>query len=84
MEEKIVAELSEKSYPIDRGKMKTYTLSVVVEPDGDKWVAYSKELKDKGGATWGNTRKEVLENLRDVIRLVLEDMADCGELSSFP
>ena len=35
---------------------------------------------DKGGATWGNTKEEALRNLEEVIRLLLEDMEECGEL----
>ena len=63
--------------------MKTFVFKVAIEPDEDKWVAYSPELKDRGGATWGETKEEALKNLQDVVRLVLEDMAECGELSSF-
>ena len=63
-------------------EMKTYTFRVVAEQDEDKWVAYSPELKDKGGATWGETKEEALKNLEEVIWLVLEDMEECGELES--
>jgi len=63
--------------------MRTYIFKVAVEQDDDKWVAYSPELKDRGGATWGETKEEALKNLQEVIRLVLEDMAECGELPSF-
>jgi predicted RNase H-like HicB family nuclease len=64
-------------------KMRTYIFKVAIELDEDKWVAYAPELKDRGGATWGETKEEALKNLQDVIRLVLEDMAECGELPSF-
>lgn len=64
-------------------RMKTYIFRVKVEQDQDRWVAYSPELKDKGGATWGKTRDEALKNLQEVIRLVLEDMVECGELLPF-
>jgi predicted RNase H-like HicB family nuclease len=63
--------------------MRTYIFKVAIEPDDDKWVAYSPELKDRGGATWGETKEEALNNLQDVNRLVIEDMAECGELPSF-
>ena len=63
--------------------MRTYIFKVAIEPDDDKWVAYSPELKDRGGATWGKTKEEALNNLQDVIRLVIEDMEECGELPSF-
>jgi predicted RNase H-like HicB family nuclease len=60
--------------------MKTYIFKAVIEPDEDRWVAYCPELKDRGGATWGHTKEEALKNLEEVIRLVLEDMAESGEL----
>ncbi|MCK4490984.1 MAG: type II toxin-antitoxin system HicB family antitoxin [Candidatus Altiarchaeales archaeon] len=63
--------------------MKSYIFKVKVEQDQDKWVAYYPELKDKGGAAWGETREDALRNLEEVIRLVLEDMVECGELSVF-
>jgi predicted RNase H-like HicB family nuclease len=63
--------------------MRAYIFKVAIELDKDKWVAYSPELKDRGGATWGETKEEALKNLQDVTRLVLEDMAECGELPSF-
>jgi predicted RNase H-like HicB family nuclease len=63
--------------------MRTYIFKVAIEPDEDKWVAYSPELKDRGGATWGETKEEALKNLQDVIRLVLVDMGECREISSF-
>ncbi|KAF5437339.1 putative nuclease of the RNAse H fold, HicB family [Candidatus Methanophagaceae archaeon] len=63
--------------------MRTYIFKVAVEQDEDKWVAYSPELKDRGGATWGETKEEALKNLQEVIRLVLEDMVECRELPSF-
>ena len=63
--------------------MRTYIFKVAIEPDEDKWVAYSPELKDRGGATWGETKEEALNNLQDVIRLVIEDMEECKELPSF-
>ncbi|MEA2054340.1 MAG: type II toxin-antitoxin system HicB family antitoxin [Candidatus Thermoplasmatota archaeon] len=60
--------------------MKTYTFKAIVEKDEGKWVSYVPELKDKGGASWGRTKEEALKNLEEVIRLVLEDMAECKEL----
>ena len=33
--------------------MKTYVFRVVVEPDDDRWVAYSPALKAKGGRYLG-------------------------------
>jgi len=42
--------------------MRTYIFKVAIEPDEDKWVAYSPELKDRGGATWGETKEEALKS----------------------
>lgn len=59
--------------------MKTYVFRVVVEPDEDRWVAYSPSLKDRGGATWGYTREEALENIRQVMQMTVESMVAHGE-----
>ena len=59
--------------------MKTYAFKVVVEPDEDRWVAYSPVLKDKGGATWGYTKAEALKNIREVIEMTIESMIEHNE-----
>ena len=56
--------------------MKTYTFQVVIEPDEDRWRAYSPELEEYGGATWGYTREEAEQNIREVLVMVLEDMIE--------
>jgi predicted RNase H-like HicB family nuclease len=59
--------------------MKTYVFRVVVEPDEDRWIAYSPALKDRGGATWGYTREEALDNIRQVVQMTVESMVEHGE-----
>ena len=59
--------------------MKTYVFRVVVEPDQDAWVAYSPVLRDRGGATWGATVDEAIENIRQVIEMTVESMIEHGE-----
>ena len=59
--------------------MKTYVFRVVVEPDEDTWLAYSPVLKDVGGATWGYTREEAMDNIRQVIQMTVESMIEHGE-----
>ena len=66
--------------PIRSSKVKTYVFRIVVEPDDDRWVAYSPVLKDRGGAAWGHTREEALENIRQVLKMTLESMAEHGEM----
>lgn len=59
--------------------MKTYLFRVVVEPDDDRWVAYCPALEEKGGATWGRTYEEALENIQVAVRLTIESMRAHGE-----
>lgn len=54
-------------------KMRTYVFKVVVEPDEDQWHAYCPVLEDKGGATWGYTKEEALENISEVVEMIIEE-----------
>jgi predicted RNase H-like HicB family nuclease len=58
-------------------KMSTYKFSVVVEKDNDGYFAFCPELQ--GCYTQGDTYEEVLENIRDAIRLHIEDGIGSGE-----
>ena len=51
--------------------MKTYLFRVVVEAEDDAWIAYSPTLKDKGGATWGRSESEAIENVKQVIQMTV-------------
>lgn len=51
---------------------------IVVEPDGDAWHAYCPALERHGAATWGKTRDEALENIRQVVEMVVTDLAEAG------
>ena len=42
-----------------------------------------QNAKIKEEQPWGETKEDALKNLQEVIHLVLEDMAECGELHSF-
>ena len=57
--------------------MKTYKLSVVVEKDADGYFAFCPELQ--GCYTQGDSYEEVMENIKDAIRLHLEDRIENGE-----
>ncbi len=59
--------------------MKSYLFRVVVEPDEDTWLAYSPALREHGGATWGSTQAEALDNIRQVIQMTVESMIEHGE-----
>ena len=57
--------------------MKTYRFSVVVERDEDGYFAFCPELQ--GCYTQGETYEDALENIKDAIRLHLEDRLEAGE-----
>ncbi|PIY32412.1 MAG: type II toxin-antitoxin system HicB family antitoxin [Candidatus Infernicultor aquiphilus] len=57
--------------------MKTYRFSVVVEKDEEGYFAFCPELQ--GCYTQGDTYEEVLENIKDAIRLHVNDRLDSGE-----
>ena len=57
--------------------MRTYRFSVVIEKDKDGYFAFCPELE--GCYTQGDTYEEVLENIKDAIRLHVEDRIENGE-----
>lgn len=58
---------------------KTCRYRLVVVPDEDRWFAYCPALESKGAATWGYTRDEAVQNIRQVLRMTLESMQRRGE-----
>ncbi len=57
--------------------MKNYKLSIVVEKSKDNYYAYCPELQ--GCYAQGDTYEEAVENIRDAIRLHIEDRLAEGE-----
>jgi len=57
--------------------MRSYRFSVVIERDQDGYFAFCPELQ--GCYTQGDTYEEVLENIRDAIRLHVIDRLEGGE-----
>ena len=57
--------------------MPSYRFTAVIEKDEDGYFAYCAELQ--GCYTQGNTYEEALTNLRDAIRLHIEDRKASGE-----
>jgi predicted RNase H-like HicB family nuclease len=62
--------------------MEKYRFSVVIEKDQDGYFAFCPELQ--GCYTQGESYEEVLENVRDAIRLHVEDRLASGESISQP
>ena len=57
--------------------MKTYRFLVIVEKNGEGYFAFCPELQ--GCYTQGDTYEEVLGNIKDAIRLHVEDRMESGE-----
>jgi len=57
--------------------MTGYRFSVVIEKDSEGYFAFCPELQ--GCYTQGNTYEEALENIKDTIRLHIEDRIASGE-----
>lgn len=57
--------------------MNVYKFSVVIEKDKDGYFAFCPELQ--GCYTQGDTYEDALENIRDAIRLHVEDRIEEGE-----
>jgi len=51
--------------------MQRYRISVVIEKDADGYFAFCPELQ--GCYTQGDSYEEVLENIRDAIRIHIKD-----------
>ena len=60
--------------------MPGYRFSVVIEKDSEGYFAFCPELQ--GCYTQGNIYEEVLENVKDAIRLHIEDRIESDELIS--
>src|SRR5471030_89844 len=63
--------------------MKTYTFTVVEEPDEDApgnpaWHASSPALESIGAATSGRTRDEALKNIDEVIHMIVQESVEEG------
>ena len=59
--------------------MTTYTFKVVVEPDEDRWRAYCPALETQGAATWGHTRAEALQHIREVLEMIVAELIEEGK-----
>ena len=64
-------------------KMKTYIFKVTIEKDffedgREAYHAYAPALK--GAATWGYTKEEVIDNIKEVIQMIVESKIEHHEL----
>ncbi len=57
--------------------MNRYKMSVIVEKDQEGYFVFCPELQ--GCYTQGDTYEEAMENIKDAIRLHIEDRLESGE-----
>ncbi len=57
--------------------MRNYHFTVVIEKDQEGYFAFCPELQ--GCYTQGESYEEALENIRDAVRLHVEDRLESGE-----
>lgn len=70
--------MSPEIYTKDASGFKTYVFEVRIEQDEDgRWAANCPALS--GCATWGYTRQEALENIREAVEVYVEDLKASGE-----
>ncbi len=62
--------------------MHNFRFSVVIEKDEEGYTAFCPDLQ--GCYAQGETYEEVLDNIRDVIRLHIDDRRDSGEKTVRP
>jgi predicted RNase H-like HicB family nuclease len=58
--------------------VKTYTLKVVVEPDGDGFHAFCPALRHLGAVTQGSTEAEALRNINEVVQMIVDELREDG------
>jgi len=62
--------------------MPSFHISVIVEKDKDGYFAFSPDFK--GCYSQGDSYEEVIENIKDAIRLHIEDRLEDGEQLELP
>ncbi len=71
------AEETNLSKELVSSKARVFRFSVVIEKDSDGYFAFTPELQ--GCYAQGDTYEEALENIKDAIRLHVEDRLETGE-----
>ncbi|HOC78406.1 MAG TPA: type II toxin-antitoxin system HicB family antitoxin [Methanofastidiosum sp.] len=57
--------------------MEPYKIPIIIEKDSEGYFAYCPEIQ--GCYTQGSTYEEVIKNIKDVIKLHLEEMREAGQ-----
>ena len=56
--------------------MRTYTFTVVVEPDEGGYHAYCPALRKYGAVTQGSTPEEALKNINELVRMIVDELRE--------
>lgn len=64
--------------PVEPGA-KTYEFEVKLETDEDGWHVFYPPWSGIGASTWGYTRKEALDNIREVLSMIVEELLEEGK-----
>ena len=59
--------------------MQTYIFQVELEPDEDGWHIFYAPWREIGASTWGRTREEAMQNIREVLTMILEEFEEEGK-----
>ena len=58
--------------------MKSYTLQVELEPDGEGWHVFFPDREKIGASTWGYTQEEALNYIREVLEVIVDEFEEEG------
>jgi predicted RNase H-like HicB family nuclease len=59
--------------------MKSYKFKIEYEPDEGGWRAFYPPLEHLGASTWGRTKEEALENIREVLSTIVKRLTEEGK-----
>ena len=65
--------------PLSRQRMTSpLTVWVVIEPEGQGWLAYSPELRPYGVSTWCTTREAAIHHIHELIEDIASELRARG------
>ena len=58
--------------------MRTFVFRVALEPDEEGWHVYYPPWVSIGASTWGYTKEEALNYIREVLEMIIEEFEEEG------
>ncbi len=59
--------------------VKTYEFEVELQTDEDGWHVFYPPWSSIGASTWGYTQEEALNNIREVLSMIVEELLEEGK-----